>query len=178
MKKIIFAIVGDSGSGKTTLGLFVEKNNPEFSFVPSYTRRPKRMDDVPGTHTFIGDDVKTPAEKDLLAYGIFGGYEYFATHQQILCDDTIKLYTIDEKSLLDMIKKWGDFYNIKKIYIRRDDRGNIPNDRKSRDADRNRLPDSFYDLIIDNNFDNINDFLSYGQKEIETLKEKIYASNE
>ena len=81
MKPLIIAIVGASGSGKTTLSKLLEEQCGIIPIV-SYTTRPKRIEETNGVeHWFVSED-EMPARNLMLAYTVFGGYHYWATHAQ------------------------------------------------------------------------------------------------
>lgn len=105
MGKLLFCIVGKSGSGKSTIA---NKLVDEYDMtqVESYTTRPPRKNELKG-HIFI-DDFKTYSfkEDEIVAYGIYGGYKYFATKEQLnACD----IYVVDKQGIDSMQKLYvGD----------------------------------------------------------------------
>jgi guanylate kinase len=155
IKKIIVAIVGKSGSGKTVLSKQL-KEKCGIPYICSYTTRPMRQDEVNGVeHIFLPHDSNIPNKEDMLAYAYFGGYHYWALHEQI---EDIATYVIDEKALVEMIDKFSDRYHIIKVYVDRSEI-DVDSDRMERDNDRMVMDDTFYDIIVNNN-GSYNDFIN------------------
>jgi guanylate kinase len=147
MKKIIVAIVGKSGSGKTVLSKQL-KEKCGIPYICSYTTRPMRSGERDGVeHIFLPHDTTIPDKKDMLAYAYFGGYHYWALHDQI---EDIVTYVIDEKALVEMIDKFSDRYDIIKVYVDRD-YIDVDDERMKRDDVRLCLDSTFYDIVINNN---------------------------
>ena len=164
-KKTIIAIVGPSGSGKTSLSMYMnEKYN--VPFIASYTTRPMREGETNGIeHTFVSK-AQVPDRTVMLAYTKFGDYEYWSTHDQV--KDVPTTYTIDEKGLIEFKEKYADMYNIFSVYLKRDD-SDVDQGRKDRDRDRTLLSDDWYDLIINNNYDTVDEFVKAASKKIMML---------
>lgn len=97
-KRPLFCIVGKSGSGKSTIAnTLVEEF--DMTQVESYTTRPKRDNEL-GGHTFINDmDTYKFKEDEIVAYGVYGGYKYFATKEQLNSSD---IYVVDKQGLESM----------------------------------------------------------------------------
>lgn len=94
-KKVCFCIVGKSGVGKSYIA---DKLTKEHSFVQvdSYTTRPRRDNECSG-HIFITEEeANNWPKEDIVAYGIYGGYQYFATRDQI---DNSDVYVVDKQGL-------------------------------------------------------------------------------
>ena len=171
-KKIILAIVGQSGAGKTELTKYLAEKYG-IPFVVSYTTRPMREGEVDGVdHNFVSEKDMPDFDK-MIAFTIFGGNKYWATHSQI--GDGITSYVIDERGLLKMIDNYNK-YRYVKVYVYRDN-NDVDEDRKSRDENRIILHDKFYDLVIVNDYNGVEEFLEGSSKKIiEYLKEhKLWA---
>lgn len=150
MKPVIIAIVGPSGCGKTTAAEHIEK---EFGIptIVSFTTRPMRPGETQGReHQFVSDD-QVPARETMLAYTFFGGYHYWASHEQIP-ENGACTYVIDEKGLLMLQEKYGDRYELFTILVKMG-KHNLHADhtRINRDKERVKIKDSSYNLIIHNN---------------------------
>ena len=147
----LITITGPSGAGKDLLARFIE----EFTGVKplcSYTTRPMREGEQNGREHYFVSECCVPKE-DMLAYTVYGGYEYWTTINQI---DGVATYIIDEKGLLSLQKNHPEI-KTKKIYIDvskdvRVARG-ISLERISRDEHRALLPPETYDYIIRNEGD-------------------------
>lgn len=146
----ILCIVGQSGSGKTLCSLHLQ-NKLGANVICSFTTRPPRKTEVEGReHHFINI---VPDPNELLAYAVFGGFEYYALKTQVFGDCTV--YVIDEQGLRNLINEHGDEYKIYSVYLKRDwnkrIRTGVKRKRMERDADREELPLSDYDYVIENN---------------------------
>lgn len=150
--KIILALVGQSGSGKTTLGLMLSQKLG-YNWISSYTTRPKRETETHGIeHRFVKDS-DIPSKDDMVAYALFGGYHYWTTFDQFEYD-TPNVYVIDEDALIEMEKKLLEKggYEIVKVYVKRDNvNEDVDEERKNRDVQRTKLPECYYDFVINNN---------------------------
>lgn len=103
----LVCIIGPSGSGKDTLQNLLcsiplqSDKQEEFSYLKpiiSYTTRPRRKGER-DTHQFTNPEVR-PDKKDMIAYTLYNGYEYWATYQQANdCD----VYIIDPQGLETLI---------------------------------------------------------------------------
>lgn len=156
MKPIIICIVGPSGSGKTDMSKYLEKSMGIKALV-SYTDRPMRKGEIDGVdHWFV--DTKTMKKyhnsKDFIAYTQYGGYLYGALHSDVQ-HHKICTYVVDEVGLSQLSKVYSLMYQVISVYIkRREDkrlRSGVTRDRKKRDNVRKKLPEEFYDCIIENN---------------------------
>lgn len=151
-KPKIYAIVGASGCGKTTAAQIMEREMHIKSLV-SYTTRAMRPGEENGReHWFVGIDQMPPRE-EMLAYAHFGGQHYWTSLSQ-LSDGDIVSYIIDEDPLLKMTEKFGDRIQVVKVLIKKDPSSIlqlVDKQRVMRDQQRTTLPDSFYDVIINNN---------------------------
>ena len=166
-KKTIICVVGPSGSGKTTMGMSLcEKEG--YNWICSYTTRSMREDETNGVeHWFVGkSDI--PRRADMFACGVFGDDFYWAKNEQFI-EDVPNVYVIDEKSLLELEKNLLvnnniGMYSLVKVYVKRDSI-DVDDNRMRRDNDRKKLPESFYDIILENNGD-IDEFLSVSADKI------------
>lgn len=101
-KKVCFCIVGKSGVGKSYIA---DKLTKEYSFVQvdSYTTRPRRDNECSG-HIFITEEeANNWPKEDIVAYGLYGGYQYFATKEQINNSD---IYVVDKQGLEGLRKNY------------------------------------------------------------------------
>jgi guanylate kinase len=172
-KKIIVAIVGESGAGKTELTKYMAAKH-DIPYVVSYTTRQMRENEVDGVdHNFV--TVKDMPKFDrMIAYTIFGGNHYWVTIDQI--EHPVTTYVIDEKGLLKMIDHFSGTYRFFKVYIRRYNKDGIDNERQQRDDDRIIMGDSFYDLVIENNYPTAEEFFEESSKKIiENINHKFHA---
>lgn len=150
MKKKILCIVGQSGAGKTLASLHLQ-NHKGANVICSYTTRPPRPTEVEGReHHFI--DI-VPDRSELLAYARFCGYYYYATKDQVFGPCTV--YVIDEKGLKNLKADNGNDYDIYTVYMKRNKelrrRCGVTTSRMRRDERREKIPESEYDYIIENN---------------------------
>lgn len=175
-KKIIIAIVGESGAGKTELTKYMADVH-KIPYVASYTTRPMRDGETNGVeHTFV-NEKEMPGFDKMVAYTIFGGYHYWVTIKQI--QNPVTTYVIDETGLLKMIDNFSGKFRFLKVYIRRDNKEGIDNERQNRDISRKCLKESFYDVIIDNNYSTAEEFYEQSSKTIiDKLNKKFHASYE
>lgn len=169
----IIAIIGESGSGKTYASLHMSELG--YNLIVSYTTRPMREGETNGIEHWFVDSSLIPDKEMMMAYTKFGDYEYWTTKWQF--EDIVpNIYVIDEKGL-EFLKENSHLYsNIITIKIKRSNKEGIDNVRLERDKDRNEIPDSQFDYIIENNgtyqqFENrinevveqINERLNYGK---------------
>lgn len=156
MKPIIICIVGPSGCGKTDMSKYLEKTMGIKSLV-SYTNRPLRPGEIDGIdHWFVDTETmkKHHYNKDFIAYTQFGGYLYGALHSD--CQHhKICTYVVDEFGLEQLSKNYSLMYQIIAVYIKRSEaarkKSGITKERIKRDNSRKKLPEEFYDCIIENN---------------------------
>lgn len=159
MNNKILCIVGDSGAGKTLASLHLQ-NKLGANVICSFTTRPPRPTEIEGReHHFIN---VVPDPNELLAYTIFGGYEYYALKTQVFGECTV--YVVDEEGLRNLREEHGDEYRIFSVYITRSwsnkKRTGISKRRIERDSKRNKLPMEEYDWVIENNSTKKNLFIN------------------
>ena len=149
MKQKIIAIMGPSGAGKDTVAniLSIALNIP---LLCSFTTRPMRDGEVNGREHFFVKECKTP-KKDMLAYTVYGGYEYWTEISQI--EDTA-IYVIDERGFLSICENFPDI-ELMSIYVAAKPetlkaRGIAP-ERTNRDEYRVSLDINSFDYVISNN---------------------------
>lgn len=178
MKKTIIAIVGSSGSGKTTLSLYMN-NVYGIPYICSYTTRPMRDGETDGIEHIFVTDKDVPDKSEMLAYTVFGGYQYWALKTQV---KEIVTYVIDEKGLFYLLDNFKDQYNIITVYVQRDNIDGVDETRKNRDTDRISINEADYDLILVNNYPDKDLMCKHCSEHIlnyiETFKSKDNASNE
>lgn len=156
MKHTLICILGSSGSGKTLAARYIEETL-SIPTIVSMTTRPMREGEVDGVDHWFVDASELPYPEDIIAYSYFNGHHYWAERCQIkynenILHSSVTTYVIDEVGLLTL--KPNDKYNIKSIYIHRDEDKRIAEageQRVARDASRIALPDSYYDAILANN---------------------------
>ena len=152
MKPVIIAIVGASGSGKTTLSKLLENQMGILSIV-SYTTRPKREDETNGVEHWFVNESDMPDRELMLAYTVFSGYHYWATHRQVQ-DAGIISYVIDEIGLRELMVRYGTIYEVVPILVKRDKNliaQCVDQQRIQRDEERELIPEKDYMGIIYNN---------------------------
>ena len=161
MSKLNMIFLGAPGAGKGTQSDIVAEKYG-IPFVVSYTTRPMREGEVDGVdHNFVSEKDMPDFDK-MIAFTIFGGNKYWATHSQI--GEGVTSYVIDERGLLKMIDNYNK-YRYVKVYVYRDN-NDVDEDRKSRDENRIILHDNFYDLVIVNNYNSVDEFLEGASKQI------------
>jgi guanylate kinase len=151
----IICLTGESGTGKSTLARYL--NELGWYRVKSHTDRPVR-DENDDEHIF-----HSPEKMDelLKKYEPLAYTEWFdeALNRPIrycvfsddICKDTINVYVIDDNGL-KMLEKHD--FSLLKVRIKRDKKlRNVPESRISRDKGKFYLPDSYFDLILENNTD-------------------------
>lgn len=159
MNNKILCIVGESGAGKTLASLHLQ-NKLGANVICSFTTRPPRPTEIEGReHHFINI---VPDPNELLAYTNFGGYEYYALKTQVFGECTV--YVIDEDGLRNLREEHGDEYRIFSVYITRSwskrKASGINKRRIERDYNREALPLSDYDWVIENNYTKKNLFIN------------------
>lgn len=154
----IYCLYGESGSGKTKIS--EELIARGFTFVNSYTTRPRRRDNEMG-HIFIDNEQaeELMSQNNVAAYNNFGGFHYFALEDQVRNAD---FYIIDSKGIDKLIYNPLGF-NVIPIYIKvdktkryyrlREEGLSIMDtlDRLNRDKGEFYHSDRYY--IVDNNND-------------------------
>ena len=149
-KPLIYAVVGASGCGKTTATQIMEENG--IPSLVSYTTRDIRPGETNGKEHWFVTVNDVPEKSRMLAYTFFGGNYYWTIFDQILKEKGCT-YIMDEIALVEMIKKFGDDIDIKKVLIKKnlnEIKKLNKNKRKQRDAERLELSDDYYDIIIHN----------------------------
>lgn len=153
---VIIAVVGESGSGKTHFTNFLH-DKLGIPFIVSLTTRQMRDNEIDGIdHVFV-DTSEIQKQFDwcnILAYTRFGNHEYCALKSDIPSSG-ICTYVVDEKGLLELVKRHGKNYQIITVYIKRNQDNRIKSgidlQRIKRDCYRKRLPIDYYDCVIENN---------------------------
>ena len=146
----LITITGPSGAGKDTAARLLS----EMIGIPvlvSYTTRPMREGEENGReHWFVTPDM-VPDKKDMLAYTVYGGYEYWTEVSQI-GDGAI--YVIDEEGLRDLHDRFPHIELITILVTATEDvrrqRG-VTQERMERDLQRQVFPTDYYDFCIRNN---------------------------
>ena len=146
----LITIIGPSGAGKDTAARILS----ELTGIPvliSYTTRPIRAGEEPDReHIFVNEC--TTAKDQMLAYTVYGDYEYWTELSQI---QDSAIYVIDEEGLRDLRQRFPDIHVIS-IYLTaskltRRKRG-VTTERMQRDDLREEFPLDYYDYRISNNF--------------------------
>lgn len=113
----IICVVGQTCSGKDTFAKLLH-DKFGYNIICSYTTRPKRDSETEGVeHKFITEDEYEEKYKDAnkLAYTEINGYKYFVLYKDIINGSFI--YVIDPKGYYELVKNYGDMFNIKLIYL-------------------------------------------------------------
>lgn len=144
----LITITGSSGAGKDTVARILSEMTG-YEVLCSYTTRPMREGEEEGREHHFVKSCDVPKEK-MLAYTVYGGYEYWATIDQI--KGTV-IYVIDEDGLRELYSRFPKIPTIH-VYLNatledRKVRG-IALERIERDECRKLLPDSFYQYILHN----------------------------
>lgn len=152
MNPIIIAIVGNSGSGKSYMAEFL-RSKLNVPVIVSYTTRPMRSGEMNGKDHYFIQSGEIPSSKDMLAYTLFGGYEYFVLHCQIPTGG-ICTYIVDERGLEELTKRCGARYDVISVLVlcspeQLEARGIDPA-RIRRDCERKYLSPGYFDCVIRN----------------------------
>lgn len=151
MKPTIIAIVGSSGSGKTHLSTLLRSESNVFQIL-SHTTRPRRETEREGVDGYFVTKCYMVAS-DVLTHTKFGKYDYYALQAQVP-PQGFCTYVIDEGGVRTLKSKYSNRYNIVTIYVRSCAETLVTRGicamRIERDANREPLPDIFYDYIISN----------------------------
>ena len=152
MKPTIVCLVGDSGSGKTLASIHLQEVL-NWNAIVSYTTRKKRDGETNGKEHWFVTDNDVPEKKDMCAYTIFGGCQYWTEWEQFT-DNKVNVYVIDEKGLIDLqAKEQTPFsFNLVTIKIKRQCKDDIDEQRIARDKERVNIPDELYDYIVNNDY--------------------------
>lgn len=143
---MIIAIVGCAGSGKDTMARMMGEMG--CNVICSYTTRPKREGEIDDReHHFV---TAVPPKDTMLAYTIYGGYEYWTCKNQVI-PRHINVYVIDEQGLEELREKIQ--CRIVSVHISASEdirraRG-VTDERMQRDNSRKSI--SGYDVVIENN---------------------------
>jgi len=146
----LVCIIGDSGVGKTLAANYYVNSHNSSHLITSYTTRPIRNGEVEGIdHYFVTKD-KIPEYDLMLAYTVYGEYEYWTTIGQLWVGKE-NVYVINEDGLSQLMHKpIFQLIDLRAILIEREIKIN-DNERTDRDKDRTRYPKWFYDYVINNN---------------------------
>lgn len=152
----LLTITGPSGAGKDTVARMLS-DFVGYKVICSYTTRPKREGEIDGVEHHFVEKCDVPHD-NMLAYTQYGGYEYWATIEQV---GDKAIYVIDEDGLKSLCEKFPSIELFKicvsaKVGTRL--RRGVTSERMARDNQRKRLPLSFFDAVIFNN-DSFNDLL-------------------
>ncbi len=152
MKPTIVCLVGDSGSGKTFASMHLQEVLG-WNTIVSYTTRKKRDGETNGKEHWFVTDNDVPAQKNMCAYTVFGGYQYWTEWEQFR-KDKVNVYVIDEKGLIDLqAKEQTPFsFNLITIKIKRQHKDGIDEQRIARDKERVNIPDDLYDYVVNNDY--------------------------
>lgn len=169
-KPIIICIVGASGTGKTTLaqGLYEQYNIPS---VCSYTTRPMRPNETEGVeHKFVKEFSKTDDE-EILAYTVYGGYQYWTTTSQLSANLTT--YVIDRDGLDMMRERFKNKYHIISVLVTRENITGLDMQRIERDKNHPTGSADEYDILIENKNGTIQEFIDTAAEYLKLFVEDI-----
>lgn len=148
----ILAIIGESGSGKSVMAEYFNETY-RIPMIESHTDRPRRHPDETG-HTFYSPhEFNKFKREDMIAYTEFGGHRYCCLKRDVKDKNT---YVMDENGILMLDSLYGNRYKVCSVRIKRalDLRLDaVGEERITRDEGMFWLPDSFYDVVIDNDKD-------------------------
>lgn len=164
--KTIFCIIGESGTGKTTVAEYIEHDHG-IKMIESHTDRAKRIPDERG-HTFLSSDEFDKLKcEDMLALTKFGGHRYCCLIKDVMDYNT---YVIEEQGYLELLRDFGNIYNIIGIRLVRNEslrEKDISSERMERDRGRFNIPLEDFNYVVYNNsedqdvlFDEIDEILS------------------
>lgn len=147
---LLITIIGPSGAGKDTAARILSEIM-DIPVLVSYTTRPMREGEANGREHYFVNECTTSKDQ-MLAYTVYGGYEYWTELSQI---KKSAIYVIDEEGLKDLHDRFPGI-KIVSIYITankltRLKRG-VTFERIRRDDDREAFPLDYYDYRIMNNF--------------------------
>lgn len=108
----LITITGPSGAGKDTIARIMSEMT-DWPIICSYTTRPMREGEQDGREHHFVKRLSADAA-DVLAYTQYGGYEYWATVDQI---KDIAIYVVDEAGLM-FIKKWHPEIQTYSFYVK------------------------------------------------------------
>lgn len=135
----LITITGSSGVGKDTVARMLS----EMTGIPvlcSYTTRPKRDGEMNGKEHYFVKECNV-LQSEMLAYTKYGGYEYWTCVDQI---NDSAIYVIDEDGMRELYRRFPQMPTVH-IYVNA-----TAEDLQARDADRQTLPESFYQYTIYN----------------------------
>lgn len=135
----LITITGSSGVGKDTVARMLS----EMTGIPvlcSYTTRPKRDGEMNGKEHYFVKECNV-LQSEMLAYTKYGGYEYWTCVDQI---NDSAIYVIDEDGMRELYRRFPQMPTVH-IYVNA-----TAEDLQARDADRQTLPESFYQYTIHN----------------------------
>lgn len=171
-RNLIFAVVGQSGTGKTTMAKMLSEKL-HIPTIVSYTTRPRRHNEEDGVDHYFVDGM--PPKECMLAHTVFGDYDYWTLHTQLVPGPCV--YVIDEKGLADLRSEFGGILNICSMLIKRpyDELvKEISPNRLTRDEERMKLPETDYDIVINND----GTLAQFYRKAIQSVKEVIEEQEE
>lgn len=145
----LITITGPSGAGKDTVAQLLSEET-DIPVLVSYTTRPMREGEVNGREHYFVKECTTD-KKDMLAYTVYGGYEYWTEVYDV---HDIAIYVIDEEGLRDLHDRFPHI-ELLSVYVTaiedvRRQRG-VSQERMERDLQRQVLPIEYYDYRISNN---------------------------
>lgn|SRR5512133_571704 len=153
-KPLIICIVGESGSGKTKIAEYIEQRNG-IKMIQSYTDRDRRKPDENG-HTFISPVEFAELDRDnMIAFTEWADEKGVLRHYCCLKSDVQdkNTYVIDERGLCYLKRKFSRDYDIVSIRIRRPKilrEDFVGKERVARDEGKFFLPDEYFDYVIYN----------------------------
>lgn len=158
MKKSLFLLVGPSGCGKSKIAEELEKKY-NLKKVKNYTTRKKRPKENDDAYIFV-DPISFNKFKDMTNVTIYNNNSYGSRLKDLINKD---LYIVDTAGIDYMFKHHSDKFNLHVIGIKtkederirrmknRGDNESYIKTRIKNDREIFNIPESTYDLLVENN---------------------------
>lgn len=172
---VICCLVGESGSGKTTLSQYLSEKYPDkFNMIISRTTRAPRPND---DKTYITEkeyfQYFNDNPKEILTHTKYGD-NYYITLKNDIVPGKINLYIVDQFGIVTLYRKrLFNQYKIYNIRLKRNQdlviNSGVDIERYQRSIDSYTLSNRFYDLVINNNFPSIKEFLINSEEKFNNI---------